>query len=167
MLDPMSALSVAASAVQFVDFSIKMVSKGKKIYKSTSGALEENLQPSRSAEMLVRHKEGVWNSLRVGAIRPPLAISDSQADLLELCENCLEMGGKLADRLRSLEVKEGEKHRRWKSIRQALKSEWGKKEVNEMRDSLTGYKSDLMLYILISAQYVFYLCLTGLKWDDL
>jgi hypothetical protein len=52
-------------------------------------------------------------------------------------------------------VKEGEKHRRWKSIRQALKSEWGKKEVNEMRDGLAGCKSELMLYILISVQYVF------------
>jgi hypothetical protein len=113
MLDPISALAVAAGAVQFVDFSIKMVSKGKKIYKSTSGALEENLQLSRSTEMLVRHMEDVRNSLRVGAIHPPLTISDSQAYLLELCENCLEVGGKLADRLTSLEVKEGEKHRRW------------------------------------------------------
>jgi hypothetical protein len=158
MLDPMSALSIAASAVQFVDFSIKIVSKSKEIYKSTSGGLEENLQLTRSAKTLVKSSEDFRNALHVGGIHPPVVISDSQADLLGLCENCLKGAKRLADRLTSLEVKEGEKRRGWKSIRQALKSEWGKKEVNEMRDILAGYKSELMLYILISVQYVFRLC---------
>jgi hypothetical protein len=154
MLDPMSALLVAASAVQFVDFSIKMVSKSKELYKSTSGALEENLQLSQSARILLGCEKEVRNALHVLTFHPPLVISDSQADLLELCENCLNVGLKLVDRLTSLEMKDGLKHRRWQSIRQALKSEWGKREVNEMRDSLAGYKSDLMLFILLSVQYV-------------
>jgi hypothetical protein len=152
MLDPMSALSVATSAVQFVDFSINMVSKGKELYKS--GALEENLQLSQYARILLGCEEEVRNALHVLAFHPPLVISDSQADLLELRENCLKGGRRLADRLTNLEVKQGEKHRRWKSIREALKSEWGKKEVNDMRDSLARYKSDLMLFILLSVQYV-------------
>ena len=155
MLDPMSALSVAASAVQFVDFSIKMVSKGRELYDSPSGSLEENLRLKRTTKALVDRRGNVRKALNVDSLRPPLAISDTEADLLELCENCLKVGQKLVDRLASLEVKEGEKHRRWKSIRQALKSEWGKKEVNEMRDGLAGCKSELMLYILISVQYVF------------
>jgi hypothetical protein len=41
-LDPLSALSVAASVVQFVDFAGKIVSKGKELYTSPSGALSEN-----------------------------------------------------------------------------------------------------------------------------
>jgi hypothetical protein len=155
MLDPMSALSVAASAVQFVDFSIKMVSKGRELYDSPSGSLEENLRLKRTTKALVDRRGNVRKALNVDSLRPPLAISDAEADLLELCENCLKVGQKLGDRLASLEVKEGEKHRRWKSIRQALKSEWGKNEVNEVRDSLAGCKSELMLYILISVQYVF------------
>lgn len=149
----MSALSVAASAVQFVDFCVKIVSKGRELYHSPSGSLEENLQLKHSTKALVDHRGNVSKALNVDSLRPPLVISDAQADLLELCDNCLKVGNKLMDRLTGLEI-EREKHRRWKSIRQALKSEWGKKEVNEMRDSLARYKSDLMLFILLSVQYV-------------
>jgi hypothetical protein len=92
MLDPMSALSVAASAVQFVDFSLKMVSKSKEIYKSTSGVLEENSQLTRSTKTLVQHRENVRRALFVDCLRPPLTISDTQADLLEVCDNCLKVG---------------------------------------------------------------------------
>jgi uncharacterized protein (UPF0264 family) len=155
MLEPMSALSVAASAVQFVDFCVKIVSKGRELYHSPSGSLEENLQLKHSTKVLVGRRGNVSKAINVDSLRPPLVISDAQADLLELCDNCLKVGNKLMDRLTGLEIKEREKHRRWKSIRQALKSEWGEKEVNEMRDSLAGYKTDLMLYILLSVQYVF------------
>jgi hypothetical protein len=43
-LDPLSALSVAASAIQFIDFSSKIVSKGKHIYKSANGVLREDAE---------------------------------------------------------------------------------------------------------------------------
>jgi uncharacterized protein (UPF0264 family) len=154
MLDPLSALSVAASALQFIDFSVNIISKSKEIYKSTSGALEEYSELTRSTKTLVHYKEKVRKALDVDSLRPPVVINDAQADLLELCDTCLKVGEKLTEQLTSLEVMDGGTHRRWKTVRQALKNEWGKKEVNKMRDSLSGYKSDLMLYILIAVQYV-------------
>jgi hypothetical protein len=42
VLDPMSAVSLAATIVQFVDFSSKIVSKGYHLYKSADGVLPEN-----------------------------------------------------------------------------------------------------------------------------
>jgi hypothetical protein len=131
-----------------------MVSKSNKIYASTTGALVKNEQLALSVNGLAHHRKNIRNALEVDSLRPPMAISDAQADLLELCDNCLKVGEKLVVRLKRLEVKEGEKHRRWRSIRQALKSELGKRELNEMRDSLARYKCDLMLFILIAVQYV-------------
>ena len=40
--DPLSAFAVASSAIQLVDFSSKIVSKGKFIYKSADRVLREN-----------------------------------------------------------------------------------------------------------------------------
>ena len=42
VLDPLSAVSLAATVVQFVDFSSKIVSKGYHLYTSAGGALPEN-----------------------------------------------------------------------------------------------------------------------------
>jgi hypothetical protein len=41
-LDPISALSVAAAAVQFVQLSSQLVSKGRHVYNSSHGTTEEN-----------------------------------------------------------------------------------------------------------------------------
>ena len=37
-MEPLSALSVAAAVVQFVDFGSSLVSKSREIYKSSQGA---------------------------------------------------------------------------------------------------------------------------------
>ena len=44
--------------------------------------------------------------------------------------------------------------RRWKSLRQALKSVWSKAEVEEMARILHGFRSELQLRIMISLRYV-------------
>jgi hypothetical protein len=41
-MDPLTALSVAACVVQFVDYGTKLLSKGRELYKSADGALWEN-----------------------------------------------------------------------------------------------------------------------------
>jgi hypothetical protein len=43
-MDPFSALSVAANIVQFIAYGINIVSKGNQLYKSTNGALFENVE---------------------------------------------------------------------------------------------------------------------------
>lgn len=154
MLDPMSALSAAAASVQFVDFSLELISKSKEIYKSTSGTLEEFTEIMRSTKLLTHRKVEVQEALNVGTLRPPLAITAAQADLLELCGNYLKIGERLEDQLAKLKIVEETKHRRWQSLKQAIKSGWGKKEIRVTYDSLSSSKSDLMLYILVSVQYV-------------
>lgn len=43
-MDPLSALSVAAAVVQFVDYGTRLVSKTRELYKSTQGALTTNIE---------------------------------------------------------------------------------------------------------------------------
>ena len=53
-LDPLSALSVAASVVQFLDFGNKIVSKGIQAYKSNDGALIENAEIEEATQRLAQ-----------------------------------------------------------------------------------------------------------------
>ena len=46
MLDPFSALSLAAETIQFVDFSSKIVLGATELYQSTTGSLTENVELS-------------------------------------------------------------------------------------------------------------------------
>ena len=51
-MDPLSALSVAAAVVQFVDFGIEILVKGKELYESANGALSENIPIQAASERL-------------------------------------------------------------------------------------------------------------------
>lgn len=44
MLDPLTALSLTGNLIQFIDFSNKLVSKSREIYRAADGTLSENLE---------------------------------------------------------------------------------------------------------------------------
>lgn len=51
-LDPLSALSVAAAVVQFIDFARTIVCRSKEIYRVTNGILPEESDAKSAAERL-------------------------------------------------------------------------------------------------------------------
>jgi uncharacterized protein (DUF2132 family) len=86
VLDPMTALSVAASAVQFLDFARVVVCKSKNLYLSTDGALQENKQTETVA---MRLKE-LAKSIELHATQPLSSSSDSltSSRLQAICMEC-------------------------------------------------------------------------------
>ena len=60
MLDPLSALSVAAATVAFVDFGYKLVSETKRTYTDASGATKENVSPFFA--LLALFEDSSWSS---------------------------------------------------------------------------------------------------------
>lgn len=163
MLSPLDVLSVAACTAQFLDFSIKVLSKGNELYSSTSGSLEESRIIVETAQRLLEHKERLKACLGIQSQAVPQSPSSAQTtsspqtpetsqttSIRQLCQKCFETSDTLIVRLHGLEVPLGAKHRKWKSLRQALKTQWNKTELNEFRDSLLSYKHDLGLYILMN-----------------
>jgi hypothetical protein len=148
-LDPLSALSVAACVVQFVDFAAKIVSKGRDIYSSPDGVLEEN---SFAETVTIRLKEKantVETSLRSAdtiTIRSMKARSIAEArdeQLKVITKDCSELCQALLDKLAGLKVPKGSEHRRWKSFRQALKTVWSKQEIENIAGKLKALRSEL------------------------
>jgi hypothetical protein len=131
-MDPLSALSVAGTISQFVDFGTKMLSSGMELYKSTKGSLKV----SEELELATGDLQAVLVKLRTSAgpenSTPPAPSPQSQAEIdkhrdsfLEICNNATLIAGELLRKLNDLKVKDG-KHRGWQTLRAAIKTAWSK-----------------------------------------
>jgi hypothetical protein len=147
VLDPMSALSIAASAVQFVDFARIIVCKSKDLYRSTDEVLKENKQTETVA---IRLRE-LAESIGVPPTEPPLNSNSSLliSHLQTICIDCDSISTELLQRLHQLKVPDQLKHRKWRSFRQALKSVWSKWEIDSMAKRLSDLRADLETEVLV------------------
>jgi hypothetical protein len=146
-LDPLSALSVAASVVQFVDFGTQILSKGKKLYKSVDGALPENIELEAAAVRLQSLTVPIKSSLRSAS---QSFLSETEQALEDICKGCVDVSDELVPLLELLKLSEGNKHRKWKSCRQALKSMRSKEEIGEVASRLERFRNELGTHVLIS-----------------
>lgn len=145
-MDPITAIGIAGSIVQFVDFGLKVVSKGNHIYRSGDGTLSED----HDLEVLTRDLV-LFNARMQCALQPaePVAgLSQTDQALKDLSATSKELAEKLLERLNM--VKAQGRFRRWKSFRQALKSVWSKTQIDEMARRLSLVKEQLQLRILVS-----------------
>jgi len=150
-MDPFSALSVAAAVVQFVDFGTNIVSKGSKLYKSTEGALIENIELEKASTRLQGLSSTVQTFLRgdyQGPQSGPLVECDQA--LHTICEACLEVSKELIDKLDKLKVPDGHPHKKWKSIQQAFKTVYSKDKIEEILGRLVGLRNELNTNVLVS-----------------
>jgi hypothetical protein len=143
-MDPLSALSVAASVVQFVDFGTKIVSKGRKLYKYTDGALIEHAQVKEASGCL----RTLSQSLR---LLPPVgSLSQSDEALVSICDGCVEVVDELLSKLKDLGLPKDHKHRKWKRFRQALETVWSKDEIKETEERMAKFRQELDIHVLLS-----------------
>jgi hypothetical protein len=146
-LDPLSALSVAASAVQFIDFASKIVSKAKNIHGSAEGALRENTE---TETVTIRLQEMADQLENLDLSSTTHGLDDNERRLGEICSECSQITKQLVKRLGGLKVPRETHNRKWKSFRQALKSVWSKREIDDMATKLDGLRSELDTHILVS-----------------
>lgn len=148
VLDAFSAVSLAATIVQFVDFSSKIVSKGYHLYRSADGILPEN---ARLGYVIADLKD---LNARLQVCENVDCLTKDEQSLADLSSQCSEVATELMRRLEKLSVEQHAKNRRWRSFRQALKSVWSKEALDEMAKTLSRYRSQLQLHILLSLRYV-------------
>jgi hypothetical protein len=148
MMDAVTALSVAAAAVQFVDFGTKIVSKTRQLHDSTSGALLENVEIEAASKRLSDMVTTLQTGKPAQGYSRGQTISPSDRILEDICQGCLDVSQGLIPRLEKLKVMDGS-HRKWKSFRQALKSVWSKESIREIRERLVAYQAQLDTHTLL------------------
>ena len=134
-MDPLAALSVAASVVQFVDYGTEVLSKGYEIYKSADGVLAENLKLQEASK-------------RLQCLTDPLQTLQSNDALKHICTRCVEVSKELNARLDKLKVPDGCEHKAWASLRKSLKSIWGRSKMEELKQKLGALAQELDTHVL-------------------
>jgi hypothetical protein len=144
VLDPLSAISLAGNIVQFVDFASKIVSKGNQI--RSNSATTENLELEGTTEKLL----GIVSRLKEQAEIVPKSgcLTEDDQMLEDLTSNCIGVGKVLLDRLQELKVPAGAKHRKWKSLRQGLRTVRDK-NLEAFAAKLAEFRSQLEVGILL------------------
>lgn len=147
----LSALSVAASLIQVVDFAGKIVSKGRQLYRSSDGLLQEQAQTETVAIRLRQLAQNLKDAVGEPNYKPR---HSEEFQLKTICEECSGISEKLLSYLGQLKVPKEDDHRKWKSFRQALKNVWSKRELDDLAKRLAELRNELGTQILVSLRSV-------------
>jgi hypothetical protein len=135
-MDPLTALSVAGTIVQFIDFSTKLFSLTIQFYQSSTGTLKANDELDLVA-------------LDIAAITAKLSLGkDLDPNFQKLCALATDVANEISARLDKLKVTG--KHRAWKSLRQAINAAWAKDELAALLARLSTLRETLETNILMS-----------------
>jgi len=149
VLEALTALSLAAMIVQFVDFSSKLLAKGHEIYVSVDGASIEN----NDLEAATKNLRDLSGRLNVPAVSrrgdTAEATSESEVALIQLTAKCSAVARELLTVLDHLKVQPGS-NRKWKTFQQALKSSLKQSQVDEIKSRLQAIRQELSLSVLVS-----------------
>lgn len=120
MLDPLTAVSLATTVVQFVDFTSKVISKTSELRNSAYVNSNEVYSAEVVTSNLVNLSEKLKDGLRIAEATGPL-LEDDQA-LENLCNACIGVSEKMLHRLKGLKIQQGDG--KWKTMIQAIKTVW-------------------------------------------
>jgi uncharacterized protein YjaZ len=152
MLDPLTALGIAANVVQFIDFTIRIIAKSNDIYQSASGSLIEHDDLSKVTLDLSTLSTKLRDSVAVTATNASLT-PDEQA-LHDLSKGCFETSQELIKALQRLQ--NNGKTSRFRSFRQALKTVWSKDDIKQVERRVGMYKEELTFRIVVGLRFVTY-----------
>lgn len=140
-MDPLSALSIATSVVQFVDYGTRLLSKARELHISAHGALTENIELEAASE-------------RLRTLTMPLQHVARDEALKHICTSCMAVSKELIMKLDNLKVPNGYKNKKWKSFRQAFKSVVSKGKIEEIKGRLHSLRMELNTHVLLDLRLV-------------
>jgi len=148
LMDPLTALSVAGTIIQFVQFGGQILNGSRQFYESASGALSVN----EELEVITRDLSDLLFKLErpLGPSNPPDSLEkDAEYRGLEdIGAHCRKVANELLTRLNGLKIRG--KHQAWKSLQHAIKAAWAQREVDELDKRLVGFRRSLETHIISS-----------------
>ena len=140
MLDPLTAVSLASAVVQFIDFSIKILTETQEIYQSVSGTTRKNVT---IGEITQDTRELSQNVTRNRYMCQGQAYD---AALVRLAESCEKEADALLLILDGLKVPPGASH--WTSLKKAIKTASQKGKIRELESRLNKLQKQVNSHIL-------------------
>jgi hypothetical protein len=150
MPDPLSAISLASSIVQFVDFTIKLVTDGYELYDKGALAHDDELRlVTRDLTQLTKSFANS-SSFATGLAGTPRSDHsgitsgvDSEESLYLLASSCHKLGDELLSIIESLSPQKARSG--LESFRLSLKSRLKRKRINDIEERLGRYQRQLVM----------------------
>lgn len=101
MLDPLTAISLASSVVQFTDFGIKLITGSIELYKTSNGVGADNAE----IEMKIDHARKLAKRVMLPFDNTGEPTSGDEKELRELAKSCDVIASDLLSVLHDLKVK--------------------------------------------------------------
>lgn len=147
VLDPVSALNIAAAVVQFVDFSARLLSKTHEISQSVDGRPVEltrinavSWQLKEQCTILDQYSVSIDSSTCSNTSAGQLSL----AGAVTRASNVAKEVSLLAERLSKPLGR-----KRFKNFRAAVGIFWNEDKINEVSKSLNNIRAEVMLSLLI------------------
>jgi hypothetical protein len=133
MLDPLSALSVAGTIVQFVEFSSELLSQGRELYKlKHKGQLVVDTELELVTNDLCAVIKRFRGSLTSG-VSNERESEDPRAELDKICDTAASIAEELLEKLEKMKVNRPEDGK-WKTLCQIIKIMWSRDEISVSND---------------------------------
>lgn len=148
VLDPLTALSIAGTVVQFVDFAIGLFERSEELHRSARGTLSVNEELEKTIGQILNLVEKFSQPLGPdGALG---CSTNNEYTLAGLRDACKVIAEEMISRLEKLKVKG--KARAWKSLRSAIMHAWNKDVMGVLIKKLEGIKALIESYVLVSVR---------------
>ena len=147
-MEPLSALVIASTVVQMVDFGAKLFSKSVELYKSAESSLPTNVELSSIVEDLSQ----ISASLAATGILKNEELTEDEVALNKLASRCNILANELISDLLRLAVQNPQ--RKWESVYKAVKAVWKEKKIHEIQERLNAFRSELTLRLVAILKYV-------------
>lgn len=132
MIDPASAIGIAAAAVQFFDAGIKAIRLYKQIHSSAVGATQSN----EELEATIRELGDIRKELQ------PAIIGDLDREVAKTQKACLEISGKLLTLLENIKASpQAAGSRRWKNVSATWRAMRAKGKIEKLEAKLKAAES--------------------------
>ena len=140
----MTALSVAANVVQFIDFSGKILSEGYRLHKSKRAGPSKN----EEIENIALDLQKLYDELQSGEDETGSVPTPNDIQLQRLAGQCRGICIELLAALEKLKVID--KPGKWESFRAALKTVWAESKIKSLQGRLDEARQELIVRILMS-----------------
>jgi len=144
-MDPLSALSLATSIVQFIDFATKIVHGARQIYETGACSVAENAD----IELCASELQDLCVRLDTSKLPSPRTADDDS--LYRLANRCITVSNELLTLLRKIKLKDATS--KWQCMVSAVKTQVKKSERDEILSRLSQCRAQLDMHLGRLAKY--------------
>ncbi|KAK5734911.1 hypothetical protein LTR17_008544 [Elasticomyces elasticus] len=145
MLDPLSALSLAAALVQFIDFTGTVVSNAHQMHKAATGASKANFD----IEKLVSTLQGLTVDLAPSSTVTLAGLPPNEQKLYAIAAECRKLSEEIIVFLQELKISSHGRSRAFVAIRQSIRATFKADKTEAMMKTLDRLQIELNTALLL------------------